>query len=231
MLDWFEWNGVKSTVYGIYVTEQPAITLPAERVTYTDIPGRSGSLAVTEGTDVYADLTLTMKCFVKDMTRLGEISAWLKGSGKVTFANRTGGFYYGRVNNQIPFDKVVRGRPERTLNVIFRCKPFFYESGAEDVVLTETGFVTQTGCVVCEPVITVTGSGDITLMVGTQIVELRDVDGSIVIDSEMKEAYKGTTLQNEKMTGEFPLLQPGANAVNWSGNVASVRIKPNRRTL
>jgi len=180
---------------------------------------------------VYADLTLTVKCFVSDMSRLNEITAWLKGSGKVTFANRTGGFYYARVNNQIPFEKVLKGRPNRTLNIVFRCKPFFYESGAEDVVLTESGFVTHSGCVECEPVITVTGSGDITLMVGMQIVELQSVDGSIVLDSELQEAYKGTTAQNEKMTGEFPLLYPGANAISWTGNVSNVRVKPNRRTL
>ena len=41
MNDWFEWNGVKCTDYGIYVTEQPPSTIPEERVTFTNIPGRS----------------------------------------------------------------------------------------------------------------------------------------------------------------------------------------------
>ena len=72
---------------------------------------------------------------------------------------------------------------------------------------------------------------DITLMVGTAIVELSGVDGSIIIDSVLKEAFKGNVLQNEKMSGEFPILRPGANAVSWTGNVSSVTITPNWRSL
>ena len=37
-----------------------------------------------------------------------------------------------------------------------------------------------------------TGSGDITLMVGATIVELENISGSIVIDSVLQEAYQGT---------------------------------------
>lgn len=73
-------------------------------------------------------------------------------------------------------------------------------------------------------------------MVGSTIVELNGVDGSITIDSVLKEAYKedalGTsTLQNEKMTGEFPILRPGANAVSWTGSVTLLQITPNWRYL
>ena len=42
MKDYFIWNGVKSTDYGVYVTEQPPFTLPAERSTQTTVPGRPG---------------------------------------------------------------------------------------------------------------------------------------------------------------------------------------------
>ena len=43
MTDWFEWNGKKCTDFGIHVSEHPPITLPAERSTFTNVPGRSGS--------------------------------------------------------------------------------------------------------------------------------------------------------------------------------------------
>ena len=48
MNDWFSWNGKKSTEYGIHVLEQPPITIPAERATFTNIPGRPGSLTTLE---------------------------------------------------------------------------------------------------------------------------------------------------------------------------------------
>ena len=62
MNDWFSWNGKKCTEYGIHVLEQPPITIPAERATFTNIPGRPGSLTTLEGDDVYDDLILTAQC-------------------------------------------------------------------------------------------------------------------------------------------------------------------------
>ena len=80
-------------------------------------------------------------------------------------------------------------------------------------------------------IITVNGTGEMSLMVGTQIVELSDIASSITIDSELQEAYYDSTSMNECMSGEFPRLQPGMNAISWSGDVTSVVIQPNWRTL
>ena len=44
MKDYFIWNGIKSTDYGIHVSEHPPITLPAERTTQTNVPGRLTSM-------------------------------------------------------------------------------------------------------------------------------------------------------------------------------------------
>ena len=62
MNDWFIWNGKRCTEYGIHVLEQPPITIPAERATFTNVPGRPGSLTTLEGDDVYDDLILTAQC-------------------------------------------------------------------------------------------------------------------------------------------------------------------------
>ena len=73
---------------------------------------------------VYDDLLLTATCFISDTAQIPVIGAWLKGSGTVTFANRTGGYYKARIANQIPFEKVLRGNPHCTFAVNFRCYPF-----------------------------------------------------------------------------------------------------------
>lgn len=232
MTDWFEFNGVKCTEYGIHVSEHPAVTLPSERVTFTDIPGRSGSLTTLEGDDVYSDMTLTATCFVSDTSRLADIAAWLKGSGTVTFANRQGGFYYGRVVNQIPFDIVMRGKPNRTFAVNFRVKPFFYLADSPVITLNEDmGIVTNPCSVYSEPVITVYGSGDIDLHVGSQLIELKGIEESITLDTPLMEAYKGEESMNSCMDGDFPILKPGDVAIAWDGTVTKVVIQPNWRTL
>ena len=80
-----------------------------------DVPGRSGSLTVLEGDAVYDDLVLTAQCIVENTERYAEIAAYLKGSGKVTFANRPEGYYEARITNQIPFEKILRGNPHHGL--------------------------------------------------------------------------------------------------------------------
>ena len=230
--DYFIWNGVDCRNYGIHVSEQPPITIPQERSTQTNVPGRSGSLTTLEGEDVYDDLVLTAECFISDPAQIPAIAGWLKGSGTVTFANRLGGHYNARIANQIPFEKVLKGNPHCTFAVNFRCYPFWYQDGVSNITVTTSGStITNPGSVYAEPVITVYGSGTITLMVGTTIVELENISGSITVDSVVQEAYKGQTLMNDHMSGDFPILRPGMNAISWSGSVTRVVIQPNWRYL
>ena len=232
MKDYFIWNGTDCRQYGIHVSEQPPITIPAERSTQTNVPGRPGSLTTLEGEDVYDDLLLTATCFISGPAQIPAIAAWLKGSGTVTFANRLGGHYQARIVNQIPFEKVLRGNPHCSFAVNFRCFPFFYADNVSDITVTVSATViTNPGSVYSEPILTVYGSGDVTLMVGTTIVELTDISESIVIDSVLQEAYLGNTLMNDHMSGEFPVLKPGMNAISWTGTVERVVIKPNWRYL
>jgi phage-related protein len=71
------------------------------------------------------------------------------------FGNRPTGFYYARVNNQIDFETVVRGRPHRKFTVNFRCQPFLYLLNMPDIVLIAPGQVVNQGTVFAEPIITV----------------------------------------------------------------------------
>ena len=232
MTDYFIWNGVDCRTKGIHVSELPPITIPLERSKQTNVPGRPGSLTQLEGDDVYDDMILTATCFIADPAQIPAIAAWLKGKGTVTFANRTGGHYNARIANQIPFEKVLKGNPHCSFAVNFRCYPFWYQENVSDVTITTSGdTITNPGSVYSEPLITVYGSGNITLMIGTTIVELTNVSGSIVLDCALKEAYKGTALMNDHMSGDFPVLKPGLNAISWSGNVTRIVIKPNWRYL
>ena len=122
--------------------------------------------------------------------------------------------------------------PNRSFAVNFRCKPFFYIAGDHTVTLTEsTQTLKNPGCVFAEPVITVYGSGDITLMVGTKIVELTGITESITLDTPAMEAYSGEASMNSHMSGEFPILDAGTTAISWSGSVTQVVVQPNWRTL
>ena len=179
MNDWFEWNGVRCTNYGIHCASLPVIQTPSERVEYTDVPGRNGSLIVTEGDEIYDDLELSVTCFVERLSNPEEVIKFLRGTGKVTFASRPDGFYYARIINPMQFAKIVRGSDYRTFTVTFRCEPFFYKmEDALDTLTTSPRTITNHGMSYSQPRIEVrfqysgTGTGAITLNVGEQSVTI-----------------------------------------------------------
>lgn len=232
MNDWFTWKGKRCTEYGIRVIRQPDYVRPQERVTFTSVPGRSGSLTILEGQDVYDDLLVSVECILLDLTRLNEITQWLKGADKVTFATRQGGFFYAHVVNQIAFEQVMRGKPHRRFAVNFRCQPFFYLSDIPAItVITSGSYVNNPGSVFAQPVLQITMSGDAQISVGTSYFELIGITGTVTVDSVLTETYMNNASHNSHHSGDYPRLHPGANIISWSGNVSKISITPNWRTL
>ena len=82
-----------------------------------------------------------------------------------------------------------------------------------------------------EPLIDVKGSGDISLTVGGTACTLTGISGTITLDTELQECYQGNTLKNDIMTGAFPVLAPGSNAVSYTGSVTALKINPRWRTI
>ena len=230
MKDYIIWKGINSRTVGITVTELPEIILPEERVTFTDVPGLSGSLVQTEGVDVYKDITLTVKCYCPDPTpaAVAAIAAYFRGSGRLELPNRPDGYYEARVVNQISFAKVLRGNAPRTFSVNFRCKPFLHlYSGETEQVITSGDFLLNPTGIQAKPLISIIGSGDITLLMGTRIIELGGIENGIILDSELQEAYWNDVLKNGCMTGEFPVLGEGNTAISWTGGtVTQVSVIP-----
>ena len=230
MRDYITWKGINSRTVGITVIELPEIILPEERVTFTDIPGLSGSLAQTEGTDVYKDITLAVKCYLPSPTpqAVQAIAGYFRGGGRLELPSRPDGYYEARVVNQIQFAKILRGNAPRSFTVNFRCKPFLrLYSGEAEQEVTSGSFLLNPSGIQAKPLITITGSGDITLLACTRIIQLSGIEDGIVLDSELQEAYYGNELKNTQMTGEFPVLSPGNTAISWTGgNVTRVTVTP-----
>ena len=235
MNDHVIFKGTNSLDVGLIVTELPEILLPEERVTFTSVPGKSGTLTQREGDDVFNDVTLTVTCYIRRVTEeaVAAISAYFRGSGQLRLPNRPNGYYEATVVNQIPFSKILRGKAPRTFPVNFRCKPLFrLDAGDVPTPIAASGdFILNPTNIRSKPLIQLSGSGDITLMVGTQIIELTGIEDGISLDSEYQEAYSGEELQNDKMSGEFPVLVPGNNAITWTGTVTGVTITPRWVTL
>ena len=216
--DWFFWNGERCDQYGIRALELPPVTLAEERVDFETVAGRSGSLAMLEGEEVYEDMTLNCTCVLMDRRRLDDAAAWLRGSGRVTFANRPGGWYEARIVNQIELTKVIAAREPMTFTLSFRAQPWFYLREAEDIEITGTAHTLQNpGNLPSAPRIAVYGSGDVGLTLGGQLVRLTDLDGGIVLDTELQDALdlEGARLLNGQMDGDFMVIPTGLSQLAW----------------
>ncbi len=236
--NWFMFAGVKSTDKGVYVQKFPPITRAEERQEFVDVPGRSGSLTLLEGEEVFNDIILSVGCYIKNLNNLNEICKWLRGRGVLVLGNMPGYHYDARCVNQIEMEKVVPANSLRTFNAIFRCKPFRYIYPAPAAInLLTTASITNPGTVPSEPKITVTGEGEVTLTIGEKSVDvaLPEASTTIVIDVPAGFAYSedGTINLTSLLTpSDWPLtIPPGVNAVNLTGTVTAASLLPNWRYI
>lgn len=249
MNDWFTWNGVDCTTYGMHVLAQPPVMRPTERVQYVTVPGRSDSLTLLEGANVFESITLPCTCIIEDpyqiiegssVSRIRRITGWLNGDGVVIFANQPEGFYKARIANQMSFDQIVRGNPYRSFQVQFRCSPiFFLTSGLDPVTLESPAtsvLLSNLGNIPSKPLLRVEGTGEGAIMCGNSTVLLNDFTGVdyIMLDCDAEIAYKGTlgdpldplVLLGSRVSGDWLTIPTGDQYITKTGAITSVEIVP-----
>lgn len=227
---WFTFKGIDSRQMGVIVTAMPETVRPERRVESITIAGRHGSLHTDEG--VYESYDRTMECAIKKRAKLDEIAAWLVGSGEMIFSTEPDKVYKVMIANKISIAQMMR--TFQKFMVTMDTQPFKYSVNAygDTLELTTPTKIKGSGTVYSEPIITVYGSGDITLKINDADYPLYNVEESITIDSEMMEVFKGDANQNSKYGGEaFPRLEVGENTVSWTGSVEKVVIEPKWRWL
>lgn len=227
---WFTFKGVDSREMGVIVTAMPETVRAERRVESVTVAGRNGSLHTDEG--VYESYDRTMECALIKRARLDEITAWLVGSGEMTFSTEPDKVYRVMIANKISIAQMMR--VFQKFQVILDTQPFKYSVNAagDALELTAPTTIRNSGTVYSEPLITVYGSGDITLTINEADFPLYGVEESITIDSEMMEVFKGNTNQNGKYGGaEFPRFEVGQNEIRWTRNVSKIKIQPRWRWL
>lgn len=247
MRDWFRWKNQRCTALGIIATQLPEHIIPAVRQEFKDVPGRTGSIVQKQGTgnkEVYDDITLTVQCFVPDEHNLTDIDAYLHGSGPIEFANRPGITYMATITNQIPFAKILRGRPQRSFPVVFRCSPYGYLEAADIEVQPGSSSIRNPGNTFSEPEITFYPGADYsdsnstcTLTVnGTEMAVTFPTASSVLrVETETGHAYmidnSGRRADGYISCDEFPCFLPGTNQVSLTGCVSRAVLNPRWRIV
>lgn len=227
---WFKFNGIDSRQMGVKVTAMPSTTRPERRVETIKVDGRSGTLHADEG--VYEAYNKVMECAVIDRKKIDEIAIWLNGFGEIIFSTEPDKVYTVLLANKVDITGMMR--TFQRFQLTMECQPFKKSVNAfgDTLNLTEGTKIYNKGTFESRPVITITGSGNITLTINEKNYVLTGVSGSITIDSEMMEVYSGNQNENSKYNATgFPVFAVGENEISWTGNVSNVEIKPNWRWL
>jgi phage-related protein len=230
----FTWRGVSSDTHGVVVRSLPAPISGAQRNTTVIVPGRHGALHLMD--EARDEILLNIECYLPyeqgvSVSDLRTIVGWLTGSGQLVLSDQPGVFFYGQILDAVNYEPVLSGFQDRVFSLPVWVKPHAYKTGVSDITVAVSGTEVVNPCTAeSEPVITVTGSGDITLNIGDYQVELDMTDGQITLDCEARLAHKDGVLAGSKVTlSEWPVLVPGANAISWTGTVTKVAISPRWR--
>lgn len=238
---WFTFKDVDSREMGVYLVEPLEIPAAERQMRFEEVPGRAGALVIDQGG--YLDVDATLEAYMRDGAQMSAVRAWMQGAGELILSTDATRYYKARVVGEVETPRSGRGLTSRGLTVPLRVSPFRYhvpasgESGNDIPLDGNPDTVTNPGTYKSAPRIKIAGTGTAVLTIGTQIVEVDDLGGGIILDSELGECFNldETQLKNSVVTlmdEDFPTLQPGANIISWTGTgVTGVTITPRWRDL
>lgn len=228
-------NGIASSTKGIVVEHFPNYETPERDYDVIHVPGKNGDILIDKGS--YKNVTRSYDIAIGDRSKnfdeiANDISEWLhSASGYARLEDSYEPLYFRLAMYE------ESGMIENILNhagrttVSFNCKPQrFLKTGEQakpaGTLTNPTGFTAL-------PIITVRGSGSGVLRVGAYTVTISSISTSIVINSEIQDAYSGSTNRNSDITlsNGFPKLVAGNNVVSYSGGISSVEVVPKWWTL
>ena len=99
-------------------------------------------------------------------------------------------------------------------------------------ITTSGATITNPGDVESRPLITITGSGNVTVRIGEKSLSITGAASGWKIDSDLEGVMNaGGTPQMGVYTGVFPTIPTGESAVQFIGNVTKLTIQGRWRYL
>jgi predicted phage tail component-like protein len=237
-MTYFTYNGRSSEEFGLHIQKKDVFSAPEYDAEFTSIPGRSGDLIVSGRRFSNIKITYTVffaKSNVSDLAdSLRAIKGWLYTEPdryhEITDSYDSGYFRFGVISKGLSIDEQLS--KVGIFTVTFNCKPFKYSTlGRQELSLKSGDCVNNPEAFEASPLITIVGSGDFSLTLqsvdSNKSWQFKGIETDITIDSEQMNFYSGTTLLNNKVTGDgFPSLSPGETVLTVDGKVSEIRIVP-----
>ena len=220
MRDYFTFNGTDSTVYNCVIEKRPDYVTPKKIIETFSVRGRTGA---------YENVTLPYDIFVPH-DQVSAFVNWLKtvvGYQRLEDTYDPDVFRMALYEDELTVENIMGQFGKATIE--FNAKPQrFLKSGEVARTFTESGEAMLNEYEPAYPMIVINGSGDVTLAINNNAVNITGLDSTITIDCETKNCYRGTQNLNNtvSLTNQFPVFDKGANTISWSGDITSVTITP-----
>lgn len=203
------------TEQGLQLAARPNIPIASEEVEIVDVPGARRSLTIKQGYKSY-ELPVVFNYMnpggVKDQLR--QATAWLKDKERLAFDDDLK--FYKRIQ-RVTFEPAENDLKQYAkVTALFLIEPLWYKDDGSSTITT-AGTITNPSTVEVQPVIRVYGTGDITLNVNDQVIELTNVTDELTIDGINENATVNGVDANDQMAGPFPVLKPGQNDITVTG--------------
>lgn len=219
----FIFNNINSKEKGILVNNLPPISKAERKYEELEIPGRNGKLYIDE--NCYNTFTYAITCTLMPDSNIREISKWLNGTGKLVLCTELDKIYDVLIKDQIDYEQTYRICNQFEVN--FEVQPVAKSVLEKEINLNEeSSLIIKESTYQIKPYIKVVGSGNITLTINNNSINLKNIEDYIELDCELEEAFKDNENCNSKVECEdFPILFPGENIISWTGNISNLYIK------
>lgn len=231
------YNGRPLSDFSLYVSGQGTFNSAERDVKKIEVPGKSGDLIFDNGR--FKNVTVTYKdAFILEddgdlnsfARKMRELASFLKSSsGYHRLEDTYHPDEYRLASCVTDIDPEVYQLVAAQFDLEFDCKPQrFMKIGEKPLTYTARGKIFNPSSFSSKPIIRVYGNG--TLSVGEETITIKSHSQQYIdIDCDMMDCYCGTVNCNNYVSlnsDEFPVLAPGPNGINFSGNISKVVITP-----
>lgn len=221
-------NTVTSASLGLRLTAPVAIPAAVRAVDDIEVEGRAGILTRFTGwedTEVELELAVSIR---DGLHQYRQASHELTGASMIAFTGESG------VYRKVKHCEVGELRRELSGWGLFTarltCQPFSYLSeGLKSVTMSESGAITNPGLLDADPIITVYGTGALSLTINARVYHVNSPAGSVTLDSARLVAHAHGKVQTDALSEAFPTFKPGVNRITLGTGISQVLIVPNWR--
>lgn len=211
--------------------EYPFVQEIIEKV---DIEGnKNGYLTIKTGQYQNMKISVTFRLIKMDnyKNRMREINLWLNDI-------EDNCLFFDDYREKCYKVKVCNINPIKDLNftsadfgVEFELFPFVFKNDEYYQTVENNSEIYYEGDIKSEPIIKLqltASEQNISLFIGEQEIQLKNVKGTVIINSEKKLITDETKRSlSKRMIGNFPILNKGKNNISWSGNINEFSIFKN----